>query len=81
MQVRPQAVLLAVVMVGFMMIAGGMWAVDIGVSSMGFGANVTNGWWSRSAMQQYHIGLWSISVGAMVLAVCAITAVSLKWDR
>jgi len=81
MQVNPQAILLIVVMTGLIMVIGGMWAVDIGVSAMGFEGTVTNGWWSRPPVQQYHIGLMSIGVGSLILAICAITAVSLRWDE
>jgi len=61
-------------MLGILLIVGlsfgfmGLWAIDIGVSSMGANIEVTNGWFSRAGIQQYHIGLWLCYASLMILS-------------
>ncbi len=36
----------------------GLWCIDVGVAGMIAGKGmITNGWWTRTPVQQYHIGL------------------------
>ena len=61
----------------------GLWCIDISVSAMVLKANgvedivVTNGWWIRDPVKQYHIGLWMAEVSSLVLA--CLVAICLAW--
>jgi len=56
----------------------GLWTIDISVSAMAISKStgnqvlVTSGWWTRSPILQYHIGLYIIQCSALVLAAIAI---------
>ena len=43
-----------------MLFMASLWALDIGVSGMLLGGFVSNGFWVRSPIQQYHFGLISV---------------------
>jgi len=54
----------------------GMWCVDIGVSGMMLGKPVESGFWTRDPKQEYHIGLWLLGVGSVLLALMLAIAVA-----
>lgn len=52
-------------------IVSGLWAIDISVSAMNTGGVVTNGYWIRDWITQYHHGLWLVGVSFMsIVGVC-----------
>jgi hypothetical protein len=71
-------------MLSGILIVTGLWAIDIGASGMiieakyGVPMPVSNGFWGRDSMQQYHIGLWLIGLSSFMLIIIVI-AVILEW--
>lgn len=60
----------------------GLWAVDIGVSGMVINAQhpnlnvmAINGWFVREPVQQYHIGLWLIGIGMIIIINISILSI------
>ena len=77
-----QITVLAVIILGFFFVMMGLWAIDIGVSGMVSGFSVTNGWdWgTRTAVQQYHIGLWLVGIGTLLSVVSSIFGI-VEWKK
>jgi len=53
-----------------MLIVCGMWTIDISVSGMIIGdpnLALTNGFWERTPMQGYHIGIWLVFGSTLIL--------------
>jgi len=70
-------------LVGFSLVMLGVWTVDVSVSGMltqvqlekhGIHAEgvATSGWWERSSLLQYHIGLYLIIAGSLFLISASI---------
>lgn len=71
-------------MLSSILIVTGLWAIDIGASGMtleakyGIDMPVSNGFWGRDSIQQYHIGLWLVGLSSFILTIIVI-AVILEW--
>lgn len=58
----------------------GLWTIDIGVSGIatepflkeGHKISATNGWWSRTPAQEYHLGIWLVIAGILGEAAAVI---------
>ncbi|RKX50677.1 MAG: hypothetical protein DRP25_05125 [Thermotoga sp.] len=70
-------------LVGFSLVMLGVWTVDVSVSGMLTQAQLekhgihaegvaTSGWWERSPLLQYHIGLYLIIAGSLFLISASI---------
>ncbi|RKX50046.1 MAG: hypothetical protein DRP38_01810 [Thermotogae bacterium] len=77
-----QITVLAVIILGFFFVMMGLWAIDIGVSGMVSGFSVTNGWdWgTRTAVQQYHIGLWLVGIGTLLSVMSSLFSI-IEWKN
>ena len=65
----------ALLMVGVI----GLWTIDVGASSFSSGSGyVTNGWWTRTGVEQYHIGLW-LTLGTIVALALTNIALIIKF--
>lgn len=70
----------SIIFMSFMFIMLGVWAIDIGVSGIAINAQhpnldiiATNGWWTRQPVQQYHIGLWLVGIGVIIIInICIV---------
>lgn len=73
---------ISMTIIGLYFIMLGLWTIDIGVSGMINNSPVTNGWdWgTRSAVQQYHIGLWLVGIGALISVISSIFGI-IDWRR
>jgi len=69
---------LFIMIFGILLSITGLWCIDIGVSAQNMSSNVTNGWWVRDGVQQYHIGLWSVGIGVVILACSCVMATTLR---
>lgn len=64
----------------------GLWCIDIGYSGMVTQAQVdtdlsiTNGFWTRPSIQQYHIGMMMVIVSMISLAGLSITGIEEGFD-
>lgn len=69
---------ITVVAVFFFLI--GIWTVDTGVSAMvtaaqnGNEMGATNGFWARTPVKQYHLGLLIVLLSSLFLALTAVRA-------
>lgn len=56
----------------------GLWCVDIGTGGMvlnaeyGLDIQVGNGWFARSPIQQYHIGLWLLGISVLLMCILLV---------
>lgn len=52
----------------------GLWGIDISVSAIVTGPDIgiTNGWWFRTPLQHYHIGLWMTGLSGFIVILSAV---------
>jgi len=61
----------------------GLWAIDIGASAMiaqsaGIDMKVSNGWFVRSGIQQYHMGLYMVTIAMLFLSFLTLISIFSK---
>lgn len=80
------AICYLIVIIGITITMSGLWAIDIGASGMvlhaqnGMNVMISNGWWVREPIKQYHIGLWLVFYGMVTLFLVNIYAIYDKRD-
>ncbi len=66
-----------VILVCMTILVTGVWAIDISVSAMvassktGEQIILTSGWWNRSPILQYHIGLYMVYLSSLIISLIA----------
>jgi len=74
----------AAILVCMTMLMAGIWATDISVSAMVVSSKtgeqiiLTSGWWNRSPIIQYHIGLYMVYISSLIISLIAIYEVLRK---
>lgn len=53
-----------IILTCFLFSLTGLWAIDVSVGCMLMGktCEMTNGYWVRTPVQHYHIGLWLVGI-------------------
>lgn len=57
-----------------MIIIGGLWHIDVSVHTpdgynIEYTPGLTNGFWNASPVQTYHLGLWAVCFGLLLLVI------------
>ena len=78
-----QLAITALVLLCVFLTVSGLWAIDIGATTMvaqsaGINMKVSNGWFVRSGIQQYHMGLYMVTIAMLFLSFLTLISIFSK---